>query len=366
MKFICTQDNLIKGLNLVVHIAGRNTSLPILNNVLLKTTETGLELTTTNLEVAIITTVRGKVEESGSVTVQAKLLTDSVALMTGDKITIEVKNNDLIISSNKKKTVIRGMASDEFPVIPEVSGGVEYDMSNNDLVLGLSKTVCAVNGDEARPEISGVYIYSKDGGLVMVGTDSYRLAECYIKNNNAKLSNGIIIPFKTTQEIIRCGQEGDVSKIVISETQMVWQSGESKIVSRLLSGQYPDYQPIIPQQTNTTIKLPKDDLVRAIKAASIFSRSGVNDVRLVVNTNNKVLNIYSSDNQLGENSSEVELVECVGENNEVVFNYKYLLDGLQNINNKEVKIGLVGSNSPAVMQASEPDGYLYVVMPIRQ
>lgn len=366
MKFICTQDNLIRGLNTVVHIAGRNTSLPILSNILIKTTNAGLELVATNLEVAILTNVRGKVEEEGSITIQAKLLTDSVSLMVGEKITIETKNNDLVLVSDKKKTIIRGVAAEDYPVIPEIGEGVEYNINNEDLVGGLNKVVCAVNNDESRPEISGVYLYQKEDMMIMVGTDSYRLAEFSVKQNNTNLSNGIIIPLKTTQEIIRCGQAGEVSKLIISDSQMSWQSGDIQIISRLLSGQYPDYQPIIPQNTTTLLKINKEDFVKAIKAASIFSRSGINDVRLMVNSVDKKLTISSSDNQLGENNSEITLIGCEGDDNEAVFNYRYLLDGLQNINDKEVWFGLVGANSPAIIKSDDDVGYLYVIMPIRQ
>ncbi len=366
MKFICTQDNLIRGLNTVVHIAGRNTSLPILSNVLIKTTNGGLELVATNLEVAIITNVRGKVEAEGAVTVQAKLLTDSVSLMSGDKIILEVKNNDLVLISDKKKTIIRGVAADDYPVIPEISGGVEYNIPSEDLVNCLSKVVCAVNSDESRPEISGIYVYQKEDNLLMVGTDSYRLAECVVKKQSSSFGGGIIIPLKTTQEIIRCGQTNENAKLLVSDTQMVWQSGEIKIISRLLSGQYPDYQPIIPQSSNTTVKINKDDFIKAVKAAAIFSRSGINDVRLVVDINNKQIIVSSSDNQLGENNSEVALVSCEGENNEAVFNYRYLLDGLQNLVGKEVILGLTNSNAPAIIKSEKDLGYLYVIMPIRQ
>lgn len=351
---------------MVVHIAGRNTSLPILSNVLIKTVNGGLELVATNLEVAIVASVRGKVETEGAVTVQAKLLADSVVLMSGDKVTLEVKNNDLVLVSDKKKTIIRGIAADDYPVIPEITNGKEYVMKNTELVGCLSKVVCAVNSDESRPEISGIYVYKKEDNLIMVGTDSYRLAECVVRQQGEGFGEGIIIPLKTTQEIIRCGQGGEDSKLLISDTQMMWQSGDTKIISRLLSGQYPDYQPIIPQNTNTTIKVNKDDFTKAIKSASIFSRSGINDVRLLVDVGAQQLIVSSSDNQLGENNSEVALMGCEGENNEVVFNYRYLLDGLQNLEGKEVVLGLVNSNSPAIVRSSGDKDYLYVIMPIRQ
>lgn len=368
MKFSCTQENLTSGLGLVAHVAGRSASLPILNNILLRTTKGGLELVATNLEVAIVTTVRGKVERDGALTVQGRLLTELVGLLPRERVDLVVEGTNLTLVCGKRRTVIHGLPVDDFPVIPELEDGQRTSIPVAELEQALSQVTFAVNPEESRPEISGVYVEQGARGLVVVGTDSYRLAERVLGVKQTS-EQKLLVPLRAVQEVARvagASTEAGTAEVVANTSQALWRFGETKVISRLIAGQYPDYQQLIPHEFTTSLALPREELVRAVRAASLFARSGVNDVRLSVDPAAKVLRVASANSQLGENTTELTLTKVSGEANEIAFNYHYLVEGLQAMRSNEVSLELVNDKRPGVFKPVGEAGYLYIVMPIRQ
>jgi len=368
MKFICTQENLIAGLNCVSHITNKNTTLPILNNVKLVVNKNGLEISATNLEQAVVTTVRGRVELEGGITVPARLLVEAVFLLNKENITLELNNQDLVVKGGKNRTVLRGVPVDDFPVIPQPENGLLVEFPSKGLVNALERVNFAVSLSDSRPEINAVYLYIKENNLVVVGTDSYRLAQVTLPLPNKLTELGsLLLPVKTSQEVVRLfAGSDDLIRLLLNDNQVVWQQGEVRIISRLVTGQYPDYQQIIPEQTNTNLQINRNELIQAVKAASLFVRVGINDVRLEVDTNQKSLIVSSVNSQLGENTSQLTPCLIEGETIQAIFNYRYLLDGLLAIADEEVVLGLVNSNSPALLKPTKQADYLYLLMPIRQ
>jgi DNA polymerase III subunit beta len=365
MKFSCTQENLNSGLQLVSHIAARGTSLPILNNILLRATPGGLELTATNLEVAIITTIRGKAEGDGLVTIQGKLLSEAVGLLPKERVDLELDGSNLNIVCGKTRTVVRGVPADDFPVIPTVDKGIKLHLDATQFAQSLESVVFAINPDEGRPEISGVYIGNQDKTMVLVGTDSYRLAEHTMPYQGDGF-DGFILPLRAALEVSRVIRGGPESalELTINENQALWQIGDTRVISRLIAGQYPDYKQIIPRSFATTTKISVAAFIQAIRSASLFVRSGINDVRLVFSEKGLVT-VSSTNSQLGENSSELEAV-VDGQTNEIVFNYRYLLDGLQALSSDMVEVSIVSPTNPGMIRAAGGSEYLYIIMPIRQ
>ncbi|MBI5733616.1 MAG: DNA polymerase III subunit beta [Candidatus Kerfeldbacteria bacterium] len=364
MKFLCTQDNLLVGLGAVVHIASRNTALPILNNILLKTTKAGLELAATNLEVGITTTVRGKTEKEGAITIQGKLLLDWVNLTPVEKIELEVLDGNLLITAGKRHATIRGIPSDEFPVIPEISSGIKFVSRSDELISALTCISLSVKTDEGRPEISGVLWQIKNNQLFLVGTDSYRLTEARVTIEGGQ-DIQIITPLKTVQELIRVASGSQDVQVLVNDNQILFTIDDTKIISRLVSGQYPDYQQIVPSQFINKLIIEKDELVQAVRAASLFVRAGINDIKLNYSPGGVVI-ISSANTQIGENFTEIVPVKSEGEGVEIVFNYRYFLDGLQSIVTSRVVLELNNSNSPAMIKPLERADFYYIIMPIRQ
>lgn len=374
MKIISLQENLKQGFFTVGRIAGKNNNLPILNNILIKAEKGNIKFITTNLEIGIVSTVRGKIEIEGSFTVDSKIITDYISLLPNKKVCLELKDKELIIDSENYKTKIRGQSAEEYPLIPEVEKDVCFSADAVEFKKALSQVIFAVSTSESRLELSGVLFNFSKNNLVIAATDSFRLTEKKIKLK--KYNDGekkIIIPAKTLQELLRIlsgggeiinNEEKEIN-FYISENQILFTYGLTELISRLIEGQYPDYEQIIPNSLKTTSRINRAELIRAVKAASLFSKIGINDINIdfPANKNKAVISAVSS--QTGENITEIEAV-VKGDDNSVVINYKYLLDGLNNMDCETVDVEVIDNNTPCIIKPEGGEDYIYIIMPIRQ
>ena len=372
MKFICLQDNFKKSLAIVSHINNKNVNLPILNNILMRTNESGIELVSTNLEIGITHQLRGKVEQPGETTIDAKLISDYVNLLPEEKIEFKEDNNEVALKCGNYKTKIRCESAKEFPLIPIIDRDNYCELNIFDFKKALSSVAFAVASSDNRLELSGVLFDFSEKELNLVATDSYRLAEMKttIKGGNIKETK-VIVPARTVQEVLRIisnfsadaqSIDSDIIKIYLSDNQILFTLDSVEIISRLINGQYPDYKQIIPDKYKTEAIIKRQDLIRAIKASSIFSKSGIYDISLVFKQG--LVNIYSSSGQSGESSIDLS-GEISGEDNDITINYRYFLDGLNIIESEFITLQTINNNTPCALKAENDDSYLYIVMPIR-
>lgn len=372
MKFICLQENLKRGLAIVSHINNKNINLPILNNVLIRANDNGIELISTNLEIGITHQLRGKLEEPGESTVDAKIISDYVNLLPAEKIELKEFEDGIDIKCGNYKTKIKGESSKEFPLIPLIDKDKFCELNIFDFRKALNSVAFAVANNDNRMELSGVFFQFQDNFLTMASTDSYRLAERKINIKNGNIEDvKIIIPAKTIQEILRIisgngidaqNIESDVLKIYLSENQILFSFDSVELISRLISGQYPDYKQIIPDKYKTEVEVKRQDLIRAIKASAIFSKAGVYDISLIFKKS--VINVYSSSGQSGESSIDLS-GDVSGDDNDITVNYRYLLDGLNIIDSDQVILKIINSSTPCALISKDDENYLYIVMPIR-
>lgn len=387
MKFSCIQENLKQGLTMVSNITSKNINLPILNNVLIEVKDNSIHLSSTNLEIGIKNTIRGKVEQEGSFTVEAKLLNDYISLLPKERIDLELKENQLLVSCNNNKTKIKGINASDFPLIPELKKENSFICNAEKLRQGLSQVMFAAAKNESRPEICGVYMNFKNKILTITATDSYRLAErqMSLENSSSNEEQTVIVPLRTLQEVVRILsnyrdniENPENISMYISEGQVLFEYDVVEIVSRLIEGQYPDYKQIIPDHHETTAIVSINDLVKAVKTASLFSKTGINDINMEIEPpkegNNALsgnIKVTSMNDQVGENLSLVN-ANITGLKNGIVLNYSYFLDGLSNLLSNEAKIKMIDSSSPCVLETADlekedkNERYLYIIMPIRQ
>ena len=370
MKFICTQENLHRGLQTVSHISGRNATLPILNNVLLRVKDGLIVLNATNLEIGVSAVIRGKIEDQGEFTIQAKLFADFISFLPRENVEVELKDDSFHISCGSQQTIIKGVGTSDFPLIPEIVREKPFVIKTNDLRMGLSQVMFAVMVDESRPEISGVFFSFNNNSLRIAGTDSYRLAEkrLPLQASGSAEEKKAIIPLRTLQELYRILSDNDAVEevaIYLDDNQILFKYGETELISRLVEGQYPDYQQIIPTDQKTKALIKTSELSRIVKAASLFCKPGINDVKLTFLSAKNELIVSSINSAIGENLGRIE-VKITGEDNEVVFNYRYLLDGLSNVGADEISLELVSESAPGILKKAGDDSYLYIIMPIRQ
>jgi len=366
MRIVCTQENLNKGLGLVSHIANKNSNLPILNNVLLKAEKDGLTLITTDLEIGIKVFVRAKIEEEGDFTADAKLLNNFISFLPKENINLYLEDDGLKIKSANQETIIKGLEAEDFPLIPDVEKENELELSAGDFKRSLNQVLYSASLDTSRVEINAVNFNFKQNELILAATDSYRLAEKRIKTNSSKEAS-LIIPLKTLQELSRIlNEQTDKSvKIYFNENQIMFVFDGVELISRVIDGKYPDYSQIIPSDFTTNTKVDINKMVPAIKSVALFCKAGINDIKMSFDSKKNEIVIATTSSSVGTSIAKVP-AEIKGDNNDIVFNYRYLLDGLNNLSSQQAILKINNNSSPGLVQPDSDEKYIYLVMPIRQ
>lgn len=373
MKFTCTKENLLTGLQAVSSVAHKPSNLPILSNIHVLATESSVELMSTNLEIGIKAHVRAKVEQQGAFTVPAKTFLDFTNLLEDEQVAIALDGAELTVEAGGSSTKIKGTPADDFPVLPSLEEGASYAFDVEGLKQSLSQVVFAAARNEIRPELSGVvcrFFVGGEPGLTMAATDSYRLAEKNIPVDQGEDEKEIIIPARAVSELIRVlsiqgGGTESKARVWVSDTQIGLRINQFEITSRLIDGNYPDYKQIIPGVFETTAQVDKDVLVKKIKAASLFVTSGINAVALTLNPSQHQIELSSTSSQTGQHDATID-ADVKGHEHTILLNFRYVLDGLSHMKGDHVNIHMDGPDRPAMITSSSDPNYKYIVMPIRQ
>lgn len=365
MKIICTQENLKTGLVTVGRIISSSTTLPILNNILIKTENGLLKISSTNLEIAITTHIRCKTEEEGETTVLAKTITDLVNNLPNKNITLFTKTNQMEIEAENYHTSIKTLPAEEFPLIPSIENKETVSIDAQDLKNSIDQVVFAASSNQTQPEISGILLRINKDELKLVATDRYRLAEKRLSLGKGSFHpQEAIIPQKTLLELSRIiGNHKGTVEVTLNDTQISLLFNETQIVSRLIDGQYPPYEQIIPSGFSTTVVAEKLPLVNALRAGGIFGQN-TNSVKMEYDTEKQTLTLVSESQDLGR--SVVDLPsEIKGASGSIILNYHYMLDCLLSIDAPKVVIEIIDDSSPSLIIPEGKNDYTYLVMPIK-
>lgn len=361
MRISILLDKFKKGLNAVDRIVASKNTLPILNNVLIKTEENQVVLSATDLEIGINYYLGGKIEGEGSITVPGRVLSSFVNSLDEEKILLETSDGILFAKTDKSEANINGMPADDFPIIPKVIGREILEIDGNVLKTALSQVVFSASYDESRPVLTGVYFIIGDGILKLVATDSYRLAEKTINLPTADKAE-FIVPAKTVHELVRILSGGEKVKIVVSENQVMFLLPDMDLTSRIIEGEYPNYEQIVPKTFKTQTKVGTAELANTIKTANFFARENANNVKMTFHKDHILVEATSS--QLGNFKSQIPC-EMLGEENEISFNAKYLLDALGGVDTGKVNLEIIGKLNPGVIRPDKGSGIMYIIMPLR-
>lgn len=364
MKLSCNQEKLNQALNIVNKIIGIRGTLPILNNILLKTDNGRLKLSATDLEIGISTWIGAKIEQEGAITIPAKVLTDFVSTNDDEKINLELKTTTLELISPKFTAHIKGIEASEYPLIPEIKNKKLLSLPIKQLQEAIRKTIFACAVDETRPVLAGVLLKITGDELKLVATDSYRLAESTLKlEKKCEKDVSTIIPARTMSELARIMTISASSvDIYLEENQILFVAGDTQVISRLIEGNFPDYQQIIPKEHSSSYEILVSELSKAVKMASFFARESANNIKLNFSPDN--LNVSAVSPQLGDNISQIPVI-ADGENLDIAFNAKFILDILNVIDEEKVIIEANGRLQPAIIKPKKNKGFLYVAMPLR-
>lgn len=360
MKLQATQANLAKALSTVARVANSRNTLPILANVLLKAENNRLSVAATNLDIGITHFIGSKIEQSGSITVPARLMQDFVSSLPDSVLNLELTDNKLHITTDQYQSTINGINADDFPVMPAIKDGVTWKSLASEFKKALSRVVFAASADDARPVLGGVYFHSVGNQAVAVATDSYRLAENKI-GKAAKPVN-FLVPGSAAQDLLRIIADTDKEVVVTHDDQQVlFQVGDISLVARLIEGNYPDYRKLIPTKFTTVAKLARADLLNVAKVSALFARESAGSITIKADKDAVSINAIAS--QLGENTATATAKVTGG--GEVTLNSRYLIDALNAFSAKDIEFCFNGKLEPCILRAADEPNYLHLIMPLR-
>lgn len=363
MKIEVKQENLSKALSAVSRVASTRGQMPILADILLKIEDGQLVVAATNLEMSITEKISAKVDQEGIVAVPARLITEFINNLPHVPVKIENKDRKINISAGGFNSIINGGDSDEFPALPEVENSDELIIPSDIFRESVSSVAPVASSDITRPILTGVYLHSSDGELIMAATDGYRLAER--KLLKTKLDINAIIPSSTLNEVSRLITDGDKNiTIKISDEQISFQIGDVNLISRLIDGKFIAYQQLIPSNTDFSILANKNELVRAVKVAGIFAGTSTGSVVLKTDAKKQTISITALASELGENNAEIEAEISGDQDGLVTLNSKFLLDALNFISSETIHIRFSGKLAPVLITGKD-DIYNHIIMPVK-
>jgi len=362
------QENLARGLS-VVSRAVSNRSLPVLTNVLLKTEDAGLKLTATNLEIGITYWVPGKIESDGATSVPARLLTDLVnSLPGGEPIDLELGDGETLhIRSGRFESNIKGISADDFPTVQTAGERPVTRIPQNVLRHALDETAFAAASDEARPILTGVLARFEGDQLTLAAADNYRIAVKTITILDPVEETSVVIPARALHELSRVLTDTDSPVSVVlahARNQILFHLEGVDLVSRLIDGQYPNYQSVLPASHSTRAVLDREELLRAVRPAALIAHESANIVKLGVGLDGDPGITVSANAEVGDHVGRIE-AQVDGDGTTIAFNARFLADVLTNVDAEQFALELNGPLSPGVFKPLGDDRYVHVVMPLR-
>ena len=373
MKLSCLQENLNWGLGIVGRAVATRTTLPITNNILLETDQSRLKLVATNLEMAISCWIGAKVEEEGSITVPAKLLTEFIGSLPKDKVDVNMapKTKTLSLRCARYEARISGVDSKDFPPIPTVEASINTSIQIDALRQAIAQVVFAAASEDSRPVLTGVDARMEGSQLTLAAADGFRLAVHKVDiSQPVEQKVEIIIPAKTLAELNRLmADQEDPVLITVNpnKSQIMFKLKNVELVSQLIQGTFPQYEQLIPQTSSSKATVDVAEFLRATKTAAIFARDGTGIVRLIVTPGGELtpgkMTISARSEEIGEDVGEIDAIVTGGEA-KIAFNGKYLTDVLNVIKEAQVSLETTSPSSPGVIKPVGSDTYVHVVMPM--
>lgn len=370
MKCSVSPSALSAALSLVSRAVSPRSTLPVLSNVLLETSDNGLRVTATNLDLTIAATVPAEVELDGRITVPARLLAEYVASLAEARCTLELDpaTQVLRLSCGVHRTNLHGIDAVEFPPLPTHDAGATIELDAAVFANAVTQTAMAASGDEASPVLTGVLFHVDGSQLKLAATDRHRLA---VKTLDVTVigekpfSGSVIVPSRHLSEVARAvNPTRPTVAISFSEqrNQVFFSLKDVEISSRLIEGNYPNYAQVIPSESATTVRLPTASLLREAKTASVLARDAANPVRLRVGDN--TLTLVAQTAEVGDDEAPLS-ANVNGDDVQIAFNARYMLDALSVLDSDEVQLSFNGSLQPGVIRPSGRDDYLCIIMPVR-
>lgn len=337
--------------------------VPVLLNILIESTQSGLFISATDLEMGIKVKIPAKIEEEGSATVPGKQFIEVLNSLPKGKITLTYEKETMTIDSSGGKIVLQTIPKEEFPNLFEEKGDKVYTFSKNELRDIFTKVIFSTSADDTRAELTGINVAQKEDHIDFVSTDGYRLS---LKRVDGKKileeDEGIIISAKFISEALTLNSESMDFYVYSQGNQVLLEADNIVLVGRLIQGNFPNYERVIPQDGSTQVVIDVEDFSKSIKLASVFARESANIVRVKISE--KQLHLFSRSSGVGEGDIKIE-VEQTGPDNEIAFNVKYLSDLLRVVGEKRIVLAINGPLEASLFTLEKDKDFLHVIMPVR-
>ena len=363
MIFTCEKQEILEGISTVQKAITGKSTMPILEGIYIKTNEISLTLIGSDMDVSIQTTVNANIIEQGSIVIDAKIFGEIIRKLPNATIKIETLENQIIrITCEKSVFDVVYMNTNEFPELPEINEDLKISVKQNILKNMIKGTSFAIAQDETRPILQGILFEVKNKNLNLVALDGYRLA---IKSEflDTDIDIEVVIPGKTLNEVSKILEDvDDIVNITFTNNHILFNLEKTKIISRLLEGKFINYNSLLPQEHKLLVDVNRQELQNAIERASLMAKDGnTNLIKLDIQQDNLII---TSNSQLGKVREEMS-IKLQGDEVQIAFNSRYLLDVLKNIEDDEVVMKMTSGISPCVIEEKNSDNAKYLVLPVR-
>lgn len=362
MWFTCEKEVLQEAVNTVQKATSTKTTYPILEGILINISDNNVKFTATDLDLGIETYINADIKENGAIVVNSKLFGELIRKLPNDTVTFKTENNNIYINCQKSEFVIVGNSPEEFPQLPAINENSMYEISQDVLKNMIRQTLFSIAQDETRPILTGVLFEVKDGILSFVALDGFRLA---LKSYDLGSVNNIsaVIPGKTLNEISKILEPVEESvKITFTPNHILFNLGNTRIISRLLDGEFINYRQIIPDEYRLRARVNMNELLDSIERASLLAREGKTNLIKFELTEDKM--VITSNSQMGKVHEEINM-DLEGEGIKIAFNSKYFLDVLRIIDTEEIYLEFSTNVSPCLVKKVDSPDYIYLVLPVR-
>lgn len=365
MRLECSTDKLKDSVSQADKVTSKNSTLEVLNCVLLIASGKSLKIRSTNLSLGLEIEIPANIEVEGEVVISGDVLNNTISNISGEKIIkFEKKDNTLVISNKNNSVTLKTVSPDDFPTLPAVEGE-SFEISSKGFIEGIKEVYYSSAVSDIKPEISSVYIYTNEDNIFFVSTDSFRLSEKSIKNKKNIEIEGLLIPFKNIIEILKIiGSFDEEMKVYYNKNQISFTFPGFYLTSRLIDGVFPDYRQIIPKDVETSVIVLKSDVQNALKLSNIFSDK-FNQITLSVKPKDKIFEINAQNQDVGENRTVLQ-GSLNGKDIDMKLNLKYFLDCFQSIKEDSIVLNFNGNNRPLIVKGNGDKSFQYLIMPMNR